>query len=112
MLQGRQPSGRYATADGQPGASPNSPGCAHGSRSGHLLERMTNPASGIEKFREQVRKRFLSETELLRLGEASREAETTGIPRMTSKSKHGRKPENRVTNIGPHGAATLRAPVA
>jgi integrase len=82
---------------------------AYGLRSGHLPERMANPASGIERFREQVRERFLSESELLRLGEAIREAETVGIPWVKqSKSKHAPKPENRVTNIGPHAAAALR----
>jgi integrase len=82
---------------------------AYGSRSGHLPENMANPASGVEKFREQVRERFLSEAELLRLGEAIREAETVGIPWIkVSNSKHAPKPENRITNIGPHAAAALR----
>ncbi|QIG91848.1 site-specific integrase [Bradyrhizobium sp. 6(2017)] len=81
----------------------------YGSRSGHLPEGLANPASGIERFREQVRERFLSESELLRLGEAIREAETVGVPWIKqSKSKHAPKPENRVTNIGPHAAAALR----
>jgi integrase len=70
---------------------------------------MANPASGIAKFREAVRERFLTEPELLRLGEAIREAETVGIPWVKqSKSKHARKSENRITNIGPHAAAALR----
>lgn len=82
---------------------------AYGLRSGHLTERMANPVSGIERFREQVRERFLSESELLRLGEAIREAETVGVPWIKqSKSKHAPKPENRVTNIGLHAAAALR----
>ncbi|MDP1867088.1 MAG: tyrosine-type recombinase/integrase [Bradyrhizobium sp.] len=82
---------------------------AYGLRSGRLPERMSNPASGIERFRERVRERFLTEPELLRLGEAIREAETVGIPWIRqSKSKHARKAENRVTNIGPHAAGALR----
>ena len=82
---------------------------AYGLRSGHLPERIANPASGIEKFREEARERYLSEPELLRLGEAIREAETVGIPWVKqSKSKHARKSENRITNIGPHAAAALR----
>jgi integrase len=82
---------------------------SYGLRSGHLPDRMANPASGIEKFREAVRERFLTEPELLRLGEAIREAETVGIPWVKqSKSKHARKSENRITNIGPHAAAALR----
>jgi integrase len=82
---------------------------SYGLRSGHLPERMANPASGIEKFREEARERYLSEPELLRLGEAIREAETVGIPWVKqSKSKHTRKSENRTTNIGIHAAAALR----
>jgi integrase len=82
---------------------------AYGGRSGHVPEQMVNPARGIEKFREQIRERFLTEKELLRLGEAIREAETVGIAwTKPSSSKHARKVENRVTNIGPHAAAALR----
>jgi integrase len=82
---------------------------SYGLRSGHLPERMANPASGIEKFREEARERYLSEPELLRLGEAIREAETVGIPWVKqSNSKRARKSDNRITNIGPHAAAALR----
>ncbi|THD46266.1 MAG: DUF4102 domain-containing protein [Bradyrhizobium sp.] len=82
---------------------------AYGLRSGQLPERMANPATAIEKFREETRERYLSEPELLRLGEAIREAETVGIPWVKqSRSKHARKSENRITNIGPHAAAALR----
>jgi integrase len=69
-----------------------------------------NPAAGIEKFKEQSRERYLLEAELLRLGDAIREAET-GIPwpSDTPQKKHApKKPENRVTKIGPHAAAALR----
>lgn len=82
---------------------------SYGLRYGHLPERMANPAKGIEKFREQVRERFLTEAELQRLGDAIREAETEGICWIKqSKSKHAPKHENRITNIGPHAAAALR----
>jgi hypothetical protein len=37
----------------------------------------TNPARGIEKFKESCRERFLTAVELERLGSAIREAETT-----------------------------------
>ena len=40
----------------------------------------TNPARGIDKFKESRRERFLTGEELERLGGAIREAETTGIP--------------------------------
>jgi integrase len=82
---------------------------AYGLRAGLVPKGTVNPALGIEKFREQHRERFLTEPELLRLGDAIREAETTGIDRPDSKSKHAaKKPENRVTIIGPHAAAALR----
>jgi integrase len=84
-------------------------GYAYGSRSGRLSDHIANPTSGIEKFREHVRERFLSQDELLRLGAAIREAETSGIPWIKpSELKHARKPENQITNIGPHAAAALR----
>jgi len=68
-----------------------------------------NPAVGIEKFKEQSRERFLTDEELARLGDAIRQAETIGIPKRLSDSKHAaKKPENRVTKIGPHAAAALR----
>ena len=69
-----------------------------------------NPAAGIEKFKEQSRERYLSEAELLRLGDAIRDAEA-GIPwpSDTTQKKHApKKPENRVTRIGSHAAAALR----
>lgn len=82
---------------------------SYGLRSGRLNDSVKNPAKEIEKFREKVRERFLSEVELSRLGKAIREAETVGTPWIReSRSKHARKLENQVTNIGPHAAAALR----
>jgi integrase len=87
---------------------------AYGLRTGLLPKETTNPALGIEKFREQNRERFLTEPELSRLGDAIREAETTGIQwaepnKSPPKLKHApKKPENRITTIGPHAAAALR----
>jgi hypothetical protein len=43
------------------------------------IEMRHNPASHVEPFREQRRERFLNTEELARLGDAIREAETTGI---------------------------------
>ena len=82
---------------------------AYALRAGLLTKGTANPALGIERFREQNRERFLTEPELSRLGDAIREAETTGIVWPEAKSKHApKKPENRVTVIGPHAAAALR----
>ena len=52
---------------------------SYGRRTGVLPKETENPASGIEKFREESRERFLTDVELPRLGEAIREAETIGI---------------------------------
>jgi integrase len=71
-----------------------------------------NPARGIDKYREKGRERFLTIEELLRLGDAIREAETVGLPYVVDetnpKSKHAPKVANRRTIIGPHAAATMR----
>ena len=76
-----------------------------------LVKRGHNPAAHIEAFREQRRERFLTSEELARLGDAIREAETTGIPWQVDEkqptAKHVPK-KNRITNIGPHAAAALR----
>jgi hypothetical protein len=47
----------------------------------------TNPAHGIDKFKESRRERFLTSNELGRLGSALREAETTGIPWTVDESR-------------------------
>jgi len=71
-----------------------------------------NPTSGIEKYPERGRERFLSSKELTRLGEAIRQAETIGLPYTIDdrkpKAKHAPKEKNRRTKIGPHAAAAIR----
>lgn len=75
-----------------------------------LVPRGHNPASHVQGFREQRRERFLSSAELGRLGDAIREAETTGIPWNVDKEQPNAKhiPKNGRTKIGPHVAAALR----
>jgi integrase len=71
----------------------------------------TNPARGIEKFKESRRERFLTGGELERLGSAIREAETTGIPWTVDESKATAKhvpKARRSTKIAPSAAAALR----
>jgi integrase len=72
----------------------------------------TNPARRIDKFKEDRRERFLTITELERLGSAIREAETTGIPwdvnEANHKAKHLARKEQRFTKTGPFAAAALR----
>jgi integrase len=71
-----------------------------------------NPARGIDKYREKGREQFLTIQELLRLGDAIREAETVGLRYVVDdtkpKSKHAPKDANRRTVIGPHAAAAMR----
>lgn len=70
-----------------------------------------NPAIGVKKYRPQHGERFLSTDELERLGEAIREAETTGVPwepDPDKKTKHAPRPENRRTVITPGAAAAIR----
>jgi hypothetical protein len=45
-----------------------------------VLPKMDNPATGIEKFRENKHERYPSVEGMQRLGAAIREAETVGIP--------------------------------
>jgi integrase len=78
---------------------------AYGLRTGLLPKGTANPTLSIEKFREENRERFLTELELLRLGDAIRQAETTGVERPESKSKNA--PKKPIT-IGPHAAAAIR----
>jgi integrase len=71
----------------------------------------TNPAKGIDKFKESRRERFLTSEELERLGIAIREAETTGIPWTVDESKPNAKhvpKAKRSTKIAPSAAAALR----
>ncbi len=76
-----------------------------------LVKRGRNPAAHIEAFREQRRERFLTSQELAHLGDAIREAETTGIPWQADDKKPTAKhipKKNPNTKIGPHAAAALR----
>jgi integrase len=76
-----------------------------------IVPERTNPARGIDKFKESRRERFLTGEELERLGSAIREAETTGIPWMVDEAKPNAKhvPKGaRFTKIDPFAAAALR----
>jgi integrase len=72
-----------------------------------------NPATRIEKYGEQHRERFLTTSELARIGGALREAETRGIPWMVDETqpnaKHiPRQEKNRRTVFGPFATAAVR----
>lgn len=77
-----------------------------GSKRGSVPEGM-NPASAIDKNKEQARERYLTADEMIRLGDALREAETIGIPHKASESKHAPKKKNR-TIYGPHVTGAIR----
>ncbi len=78
---------------------------------GYVVEGF-NPASGIARFRENKRERYLSADEMVRLGSAIREAETLGIPWEVDedrpKAKYTPKSDKRHTPISPQAAAALR----
>jgi integrase len=79
-------------------------------RAGIVPDR-TNPARGIDKFKENRRERFLTGEELERLGSAIREGETTGIPWAVDESKVNAKhvpKSKRSTKIAQSAAAALR----
>jgi integrase len=84
---------------------------AFGARIGVVPEGV-NPARKIIKYPEHRRERFLTTEELERLGAAIHEAETTGIPYEIDSSKptakHAPKEENRIAQINPFAAATIR----
>lgn len=74
-------------------------------------EGLRRPTYKVEKYRENVKERFLSIEELQRLGDAIRRAETTGIPwepKPEGKMKHAPRPENRLVRIDSEAAAALR----
>lgn len=75
------------------------------------IPKIENPASGLAKYPEDSRERYLTSEELGRLGDAIREAETGGIPwdpDPDKKVKHAPKAENRRITIDAFAAAALR----
>jgi integrase len=77
-----------------------------------LVPKGTNPAAGIERFKEEGRERFLSDDEIKRLGATLALAETHGLPFEVDETrptaKHARKPENRRTVISAHATGAVR----
>jgi integrase len=76
------------------------------------LSGIANPITGVSRYTEQSRERFLSVIELERLGAAIREAETTGLPwevdETGAKAKHAPKVGKRHTPISQQAAGALR----
>lgn len=71
-----------------------------------------NPASGIERNREQAKERFLTSAELARLGDALRQAETSGLPWEVDETKpgakHAPKADKRRVKLDPFAVAAIR----
>ena len=61
-----------------------------------------NPASGVTKYAEKRRERFLTADELARLGEALREGETIGLPVPNEQASHRR------VKLDPYAVAAIR----
>ncbi|QIJ75079.1 tyrosine-type recombinase/integrase [Methylobacterium sp. NI91] len=71
----------------------------------------SNPVLGLERYREEKRERFLTTSELQRLGEVLRQAEIEGLawsPDPNKKAKHAPRPENRREIYPPHVTAAIR----
>jgi integrase len=76
-----------------------------------IVPESTNPARGIDRFKESRRERFLMGEELERLGSAIREAETVGIPWTIDESKPNARHvprTKRSTRIATSAAAAIR----
>lgn len=65
-----------------------------------------NPASGVDRYEEQARERFLTPAEMQRLGEAMIEAETVGFPVNAGDAKHS--PKGQRVAFHPHVTAAIR----
>jgi integrase len=76
------------------------------------VDRSNNPATGLERNREQAKDRFLTSAELSRLGAALEEGETIGLPYDVDASKpgakHAPKAENRRVRLDPFAVAAIR----
>lgn len=77
-----------------------------------LPEGTSNPATGVEAFKEKGRERFLSSEEMERLGAALSCAGTQGLPWQVKASGSGLKhlpaPEKRVAHFDSHSVAAIR----
>jgi integrase len=78
----------------------------------HIVPDGFSPTRGITRFPESSRDRFLTASELERLGAALREGETTGLPwhvdALKPGAKHAPKEDKRLTKVSPQAAAAIR----
>lgn len=77
-----------------------------------LVAEGLNPVVKVEKFAEKPRERFLTPSEIDRLGAALREAETIGLPWQVDlekpNAKHAPKKANRRTKLSSYVTAAIR----
>jgi len=78
---------------------------AWGGKQGFVAEGI-NPASGIDRYKEQSRERYLSSAEMKAIGEAMMEAETVGLPVNAGDAKHA--PKGQLVVMSPYATAALR----
>lgn len=78
---------------------------AWGGKHGHVPDGF-NPASGIDRYKEEPRERFLTPTEMLAIGNAMIEAETIGLPVDASDAKHA--PKGQLVKMSPYATAAIR----
>ncbi len=85
---------------------------AWGGDRGLIPDGYPNPARRIKRHRETARERFLTAAEMARLGDAIRQAETTGLPYEIDETKptakHAATPENQLVKLDPFAAAAIR----
>ncbi len=82
---------------------------AWGIARGLLPEGHTNPARGIERYKEHKHEKFLTSDELARLGAALRQGEVEGLPWAGEcASKHAAKEANRWSKLDPFAVAAIR----
>jgi integrase len=78
----------------------------------HIVPEGFNPVSGVQRYPESHRERFLTTLELERLGTTLREGETVGLRWEIDFGKPGAKhlarETNRYTKLSPHAAAAIR----
>lgn len=76
------------------------------------VEASANPCSGIERYPEQGRERFLTSEDFARLGSALAEGVSIGLPyevdETSPKAKHAPKAEKRRVKLDPFAVAAIR----
>ena len=78
---------------------------AWGGKHGHVAEGV-NPATGIDRYKEESRERYLTTAEMKAIGEAMMEAETTGLPVNAGTAKHA--PKGQLVVMSPYATAAIR----